>query len=180
MVAKRILFFLVLAMLASCEETGCESNPKPKTELEKLPPITQTGENTFGFLLNGAAKIPRSSTAPVAYYQLSTLSVGADFSSPDIGISIGIFEGANNNTLVSEGVYDLTSYPGCTVWFSRQESGVYCLYVEQDILFGSLTITRFDKQLFILSGLFEFTAVVDSTCDTVKIEHGRFDLQYIP
>jgi hypothetical protein len=178
---KKIFFLLVAALLASCEETGCESNPTPKTEIEKLPPITQTGENTFGFLLNGAAKIPRSSTASGAFYQSGILSIWAGYSSPTIELGIGIYESANNNVSIDLGIYDLTSYPGIFVeLYKRESENLTCTYIESNILSGTLTITKFDKQLFILSGLFEFTAVVDSTCDTVKIENGRFDLQYTP
>lgn len=37
---------------------SCKKNKPPKTELEKLPPITQNGANTFGCLLNGVAYTP--------------------------------------------------------------------------------------------------------------------------
>ncbi len=37
---------------------SCKKNKPPKTELEKLPPATQTGANTFGCLLNGVAFTP--------------------------------------------------------------------------------------------------------------------------
>src|ERR1035437_7369996 len=38
----------------------CKKQPIAKTELEKLPPITQTGAYTFGCLINGVAYIPAS------------------------------------------------------------------------------------------------------------------------
>ena len=43
---------LMLLCAASCKK------PKPSTaltEIEKLPPITQTGANTFGCLVDGVA-----------------------------------------------------------------------------------------------------------------------------
>ena len=38
---------------------SCKKNKPQKTELEKLPPVTQTGANTFGCLINGKAFTPK-------------------------------------------------------------------------------------------------------------------------
>lgn len=42
---------------------------------------------------------------------------------------------------------------------------------------GSLIITRFDNESFIISGTFEFT-VMDNDNNEIKITDGRFDLRY--
>ncbi len=57
---KTLISFLLLVSfggLCSCELI---SNNEPKTELEKLPPITQEGKNTFGYLVNGEAIVVRN------------------------------------------------------------------------------------------------------------------------
>ena len=52
------LLLLVLATFAiSCCNKG--DDDQPKTELEKLPPATQTGANTAGCLVNGVAFLPK-------------------------------------------------------------------------------------------------------------------------
>lgn len=67
---KTLLNFLLLAILAGFSSCGLFSdNDEPKTELEKLPPITQTGENTFGCLVNGEALVAPNTTQITAIYQ---------------------------------------------------------------------------------------------------------------
>src|SRR5258706_3294540 len=59
----------VLNLVVSCIAISCMTSlmhchrdqPKPKTELGKLPAATQTGAYTFGCLVNGKAWIPQSS-----------------------------------------------------------------------------------------------------------------------
>ena len=51
-----LLLFLTTFALSCCNK---DDNPKPKTELEKLPPATQTGANTAGCLVNGVAFLPK-------------------------------------------------------------------------------------------------------------------------
>ena len=50
---------LTLALLQSCDDSV--------TELEKLPPATQTGKNTFGCLVEGKAWVTKTSTGTDGY-----------------------------------------------------------------------------------------------------------------
>jgi hypothetical protein len=52
---KNIITVLLLSLLTSCSEDS--NNPEAQ-----LPPITQTGENTFGCLIDGKLLIPRDGT----------------------------------------------------------------------------------------------------------------------
>lgn len=47
------LFFSFMSLLTA---SGCKKNKL--SELDKLPPATQTGANTFGCLVNGKAYLP--------------------------------------------------------------------------------------------------------------------------
>ncbi len=70
---KTLISFLLLVSfggLCSCELI---SNNEPKTELEKLPPITQEGKNTFGYLVNGEAIVVRNTMNITAIYQQDNL-----------------------------------------------------------------------------------------------------------
>jgi hypothetical protein len=51
-----LLLFLATFTLSCCNKGDDE---QPKTELEKLPPATQTGANTAGCLVNGVAFLPK-------------------------------------------------------------------------------------------------------------------------
>ena len=48
-----IIILMALAFITCCKKTDSLD-----AELAKLPPITQTGANTFGCLVNGKAYIP--------------------------------------------------------------------------------------------------------------------------
>ena len=52
---KYLLIATALAFTMCCKKTDTNSLD---AELAKLPPITQTGANTFGCLVNGKAYIP--------------------------------------------------------------------------------------------------------------------------
>ena len=54
---RTLIIFLSLAFTMCCKKTETSSLD---AELAKLPPITQTGANTFGCLVNGKAVTPNS------------------------------------------------------------------------------------------------------------------------
>ncbi|HYG02766.1 MAG TPA: hypothetical protein VD927_09985 [Chryseosolibacter sp.] len=86
----RHLSFILLALLTACD--GCKlDDPQPahKTELEKLPPATQEGKNTFGCLVNGKAWYTKSTVRADVVYQSGILSIGGSIIEPS-GQSIGI------------------------------------------------------------------------------------------
>jgi len=68
---KYLLSILSLALIgcfSSCNLFSPEDD-EPKTELDKLPPPTTTGENTFGYLLNEEAIVITNSLNVSAIYQ---------------------------------------------------------------------------------------------------------------
>jgi hypothetical protein len=174
MTLKRIFPLLVAALLTSCEETGCESNPRPKTELEKLPPITQTGENTFGCLVNGKAWVPESSTDARAAYQNGFLQLSANFLDTEIDSSISL----TTNAILVNVIYNLTDLQNSSAEFNTDAANGICFYLPENTINGTLILNKFDLTSSIVAGTFTFTSST-STCDTVKITDGRFDLSLI-
>lgn len=154
---------------------GCDKeNPKPKTELEKLPPITQEGKNTFGCLVNGKAWLPETSIDVVAVYQSGVLSISGDNSIVDFQeIGMSLIEQDTPFT-VDEYSLILPPYQNARVIFSEN-----CHYESDVTLSGKLIISKFDKVNYIISGLFEFTTATPN-CDTLNVTNGRFDIKYIP
>src|SRR3977135_4082020 len=65
------LLFLSLS-LGDCKR---HEDPKPLTELKKLPPPTQTGKTTFGCLVNGKAMVIAATFQPSSEYQNGILSI---------------------------------------------------------------------------------------------------------
>src|SRR5690606_10158538 len=82
---------LLIGSIVSLESCDLfEKVSKPKTELEKLPPATQEGKNTFGCLVDGKAWVTRSSIDASAFYQEGVLSIGAFIDRNNISQGIGL------------------------------------------------------------------------------------------
>lgn len=165
-----LLSILFLSAFGSCNLF----NPEPKSELEKLPPATMEGKNTFGCLVNGKAWVTKTSTDVTSFYQSGALQVsaGIDESGRDQGISLILL-----NSVVQGASYDLTNDPQYQSSFSWIKSPMICFYEAENTLIGNLTITKLDQTNLIIAGRFEFTTVV-ANCDTIRVTDGRFDLLY--
>jgi len=177
---KIIVLFFILAMILLC--TSCNWfpywNEEVKTELEKLPPATRSGEYTFGCLVNGKAFVIEDTYGLTAVYQSEIFSLSAQISmgNKDKGISFIIYD-----KIVSGKVYDLVDTINVKAGFSNTYyySNSICQYLPDNTLSGNLTIDHFDQKKYIISGTFEFSAANDD-CDTIHITDGRFDMKYIP
>ncbi|MFZ6011014.1 MAG: hypothetical protein ACOYXT_11775, partial [Bacteroidota bacterium] len=167
------LFILLFASLIGCEQ--CEDN---LTELEKLPPATQEGKNTFGCLVNGKAWVPKTSIDAAAFYQGGLLSIGADLVSPDQSIGLSIYD--EGVRIATGDFFELGINPTiCRARFFDGSSEFYCYYSAAETISGKITISNLDEKKFVVSGQFEFVTNLIG-CDTIKITHGRFDLHYAP
>jgi len=171
---KPLLFLALAATLAQCRP----SDPEPGRPEDLLPPATQTGQRTFGCVLNGQPWTPRGSDGTANYsvvvdptYHGGNMSIGAYrytgglFQSIILGgdsiHNVGTYSLANNSKAVI--FKDLHLASACQEIVSRL-----------DYHRGTLVITRYDLQAGIVSGTFEFT-MVHAGCDTVRVTHGRFD-----
>jgi len=181
--ALQILYTALFCSCISLESCTLSDDPKPKTELEKLPAITQEGKDTFGCLVNGKAWFTTSITNATSNYQLGSLQLSAVIDKPSHqSISISLLEDIGDPVLTI-GEYDLAPSAEYNPWVGFFIS-LTCYYggssaTRDDTIDGKLTITRFDKTIYIISGLFEFTTVHNG-CDTLKITNGRFDIRYAP
>jgi len=171
-------FLLSLTLLApSCKK-------QPVDQLSLLPPATQTGANTFGCLVNGAAFVPKNISivqGPVlrcnygktehgyAFYITSAVDAGNGMANAiDIRTdSLKISEGENLSLTKS-------FTPGLASGGYSDQSD----YSTNANTTGQLTITHLDTIKQIVSGAFHFNAV-GTGGDTVKITNGRFDVHYI-
>jgi hypothetical protein len=79
------LFLKTILLLITITFFNCSNSDDP-IEQDQLPPITQTGANTFGCVVNGEVLIPKDATSyppgPIprglkVYYQNNTLKIDA-------------------------------------------------------------------------------------------------------
>jgi hypothetical protein len=154
---------------------SCTKDSTPKDPVDALPPITQTGENTFACLINGKPFF--SSSERFASYVFNTLSIGGS-RRDDLGLRSILIGGLDIDGGVAEGEFLLQleksgNYDGMYLI----GGGLHLKAVTTDETPGQLTITRFDLEEFIVSGTFEFTAISEQG-EEYHITHGRFDLKF--
>ncbi|HEY0652706.1 MAG TPA: hypothetical protein VGD65_06240 [Chryseosolibacter sp.] len=174
MVFSVLLLFVVLVTLPGCELIFQET--EAKSELEKLPAITSSGEHTFGCLVNGKAFVPYSGYRVYANYGLKILQFGGTVVDPlkhDTAQWISMTLIQNGTEKIQPGTYELTSPP----YRDAKCSIKGCNYFEEHITSGNVTLVRFDTINRILAGTFELTAEGNG-CEKISITDGRFDISF--
>jgi len=173
-----LLSLLLISLLCfiSCDFGLTGDEDEDLTELEKLPPLTTTGENTFGCLVNGEVFLVENTSKLSAIYQGGFVQLGAEFNDSDLTKSIRIIL---DDPLAEQKKYLLGESDTYRTRFRTRSDSPICYYEYNDTFDGYVTISNINRTAFILSGTFEFSTVTDR-CDTVNITEGRFDVQYIP
>ena len=170
---------------AQCKKTNTPDTPK--TELEKLPPITQTGANTFGCLVDGVAWLPNGSKPQtggpnIQVYVDPTFQEGAfyitgyQYNGQYQFVSIGSYKCTNSGFFSSDSSSNnfgckRTIYGGMSIEIRTPENGFYRK--------GNFIISRYDLINGIFSGTFDVKLYKnDGTFgDTIRITNGRFDVK---
>ncbi|HMI64734.1 MAG TPA: hypothetical protein VK517_01775 [Cyclobacteriaceae bacterium] len=164
-----IFLLASLSALSSCRLFHNNDDPQ-------LPPITMTGKNTFGCLVNGKVWLPkgRYNVPPVEadYTSGSSLSFNA------VSTYSGFVFFIRNPILIGQN-YVLSDTSKVKVWYEVDTNNAVCVYEDYHVTKGILTLTVFDLQKRVLSGVFEFTTYNPACGDTIKITDGRFDIAEI-
>ena len=85
-ILSSIAMVLIIMGISDCNQVA----PKPKTEVEKLPPATQQGKYTFGCLVNGKAFVTRTTLDVYAFYQSGVMSIGGQRDDTDQSVFFSI------------------------------------------------------------------------------------------
>lgn len=188
--SKLSIYKLFFALLFFCSLIGCEKNDDgPKFS---LPPATQTGENTFGCLIDGQLLIPRDGSGSFNVHDIGMKYIDVpgdvyeidvhDFASERtasinlhiIGLdSIGLGEYIINESNCYRGLDSPeTNNIFCRIY--DYEENIYKYYCSFENS-GTINITRYDNG--IVSGIFSCKVISDEDpTDTIEITKGRFDL----
>lgn len=177
---KTIQIFKILLTITLLTSCGNDDDSNPQDPIDQLPPATQTGENTFGALLDGETFIPSGGINPLdCVYQLVN---GERFftlqgNQQDENFNLIRLSLATNASELSPNVtYQLMSNNPGNVY------GAFFLNTDQTFTDGSnytgeLTITRLDLNAQIVSGTF-FYDVIDGNGQLRQIREGRFDMRF--
>lgn len=185
-----LLGIVCLFLITAC---GCAK----ESLQDQLPPITQTGANTFGCIVDGKIFIPRdsySSTPGNNFFKGLKLLIGNNFlntSGDDIWVlSAGNFKidpniyiyiyipsliNANNSFMIntSDGYKD-SSLPHTHIYCQIDGSNNTYLSSESS---GFIKFSRLDTTSGIYSGTFNVKLKnKDNENDTIEITDGRFDI----
>ncbi len=179
-------YLLLLATIVLCS-LQCRKTPRPPaTDIPGLPPATQTGANTLGFLLNGQPWTPQGSNG--------TANLSIDF---DPGIDNGILGilgyrvlNASNSSQIVLGIRDSLNFikPPQSYRIGKPSMGglifsdqFFCTRDSDDntnFCEGFIRIQKLDRINRIISGSFECKLFNPSCGDTIKITNGRFDMKF--
>ncbi len=176
-----LLCFVIILCSSQCKKNKTTS----LTELEKLPPITQTGANTFGCLVDGVAWLPngrkpQNGGPNIQVYVDPTFQGGAfyvtghQYNNFQSKISFG------SGGCTTGGLFDI-SLPLQAIDYNRFNGTVNtCAFSSSDngtFRKGFFNISRYDLSTGIFSGTFEFTIKSQACGDTIRITNGRFDVK---
>jgi hypothetical protein len=181
---RKINLLLLFCTIVLCS-SQCKKTKTPLTELEKLPPITQTGANTFGCLVDGVAWLPNGSKpqnggSNIQVYVDPTFQggrfsiIGHQYNNFQSKVSFG---SANCTT---GGYFDL-SLPLNGIDYNRFLNNVntceFSSFNSGSYRRGFFNISRYDLANGIFSGTFDFTIKSQACGDTIRITSGRFDVK---
>ena len=176
-------FSLLVLLLEGCKKKI------PVAEIDRLPPATQEGRNTFGCLVNGKVFVPGDryfgmvTPLSCSYYTQDKMNYvkGSLFLQ---GITMLGNEGIGSLAIqkmdvYSTGTYSLpfvpcsTNYRCDATFLHMNQSGDYLSEG------GQMTITRLDTLNRIVSGTFYMT-LKGTNGKTYTVTDGRFDLKMVP
>ena len=174
---SHIKLLLLLASL-SCLSLHC----KKESELDKLPPATAIGANTFGCLLNGKAwpmGVKGSHYWDVSY-QNGILRITYAIKDDPFNIISKEHVSLRTEKIKGNGIYLVPFNDYTKDFFSVEfdDNSYFSADQINKLGFASIVINRLDSINHFLSGTFEFSLFNESGTSQVKVSSGRFDFNY--
>ncbi|QKG59069.1 hypothetical protein GKZ68_20520 (plasmid) [Hymenobacter sp. BRD128] len=171
---------LLAALLGLSQCKKIDPTPPPTvSQLDLLPLATQTGQRTFGCLVNGQAWTPAGSpfAGPLftAQYYNNQLTLVATRGIVKNGQTISDLIQLNINRIDSPGQYIL-SRPD-TSFVNYHNLVANCTYYTDATHPATVVITKLDLVNRIVSGTFAFTLETPA-CGKVVVTDGRFDSRF--
>ncbi|MEW4923567.1 hypothetical protein [Algibacter sp. 2305UL17-15] len=190
---KTTLLILSLLLLQCCSEKDNGFTPT-------LPPITQTGANTFGCYIDGKLLTPRDGTGtfnlPDSGMSYTGLGIAPNYDYNEIKVhdfksgTGGLMDiHIHNLHAIGEGSYVINESNCEDNVDANQNVNIRCRWWDENLQVykwycsmensGTLNINRYDFKNRIVSGTFECTAQNrDDPNEIIEITQGRFDIKW--
>ena len=157
-----------------CDKPLFQPNKDNTEEPEELPPITTTGENTFGCLVNGEVWLP---AGPDRYNRGFDEGTGYF-----LFWAVRRFNNFEDNEMIGLSGKVLLSDPASVeevrITYSKNIEKDLSFY-ESDSSFAKITFQELDTEQDVAAGSFEgFVINENPPFDTIRITQGRFDFNY--
>ena len=179
---KKCKIFFLAGLIAitfgSCEKGLLQND----NSIPGLPPATETGAGTLGFLLNGVPWVPGGNTGTL------NLSIRLDTALNDNRFIIEASRSVSQNYTEFKMSFRTNinfSFPGMInpsrfgfVSFKDEDNCTRSTNGVSNISNTSISISKNDKTNKIVSGAFECTILNPACGETIKITKGRFDMKY--
>jgi len=160
---------LLLLTSLSCLSLHC----KKESELDKLPPATTIGAETFGCLINGKAfSGDYTSKRYRGVYHDGLVEMEMELEDERIYFR-------TEGIITKPGDYFIPYTPSALHLFAYDGDGSYRSR-NTPSGFAFLHITRLDSVQHYIAGQFDFTLFNASGTSSVHVSNGRFDLKYAP
>jgi len=172
---KLTLVLIILLSILSCTKTE---------EIDKLPPMTTEGKNTFGCLVNGKAWIPEPDGGLFneklsVRYENGYLSLFAKLEVKSNNIRQLIYLDASFNDI---GKYKIPGppFPGEMFWNTENEpmGTIPCTRYKCSPEDTEVEILNINTSQRIISGTFSYKNLTNRCGDVLNITEGRFDVRY--
>ena len=178
--------YILLLVITSGFTQCCKEKPNNNNDndIPGLPPATQTGANTLGFLLNGVPWTPAGNNGT------ANLSIDFDPGINNGGFGIFGYRGiaVGNVEYFGIGITDSLNFktaPFSLLLYNKSKYSILflrnsCDHRWTDTLVkasGSLTVSKLDRTNNVIAGAFNAT-LIKNGCDTIRITEGRFDMKF--
>jgi len=157
-----------------CDKPLFQPDKDDTDEPGELPPITTTGENTFGCLINGEVWLPAGPDRYNRGFDENTGQFAFGALRRPLNESIEEIVGLTGKVEISSRfVIDYSC------GFGSSSDDFFYSYAIDTTATNKLIFLRLDIENNIASGTFEFTAINEyPPYDTVYVTQGRFDFNY--
>jgi hypothetical protein len=178
-------FFITFFICSSCKKDKSPTPIEPTPNGDQLPPITQSGANTFGCLVNGKVWIPKGASCGTKpnpnlvydigfngkpYLDVKTNHFVSCISKGFMNISFGSLDHLGT-------YYYPTDFDFSSGWPDITGNCATIAFDTTIKKWGNGIITRLDVPNRIISGTFD-CKYKTLLCDTVFITDGRFDIKF--